>query len=53
MKINKQLPAVISSCAHNILVIMRKAYVGDMRRMPEIPLVFGLLEKTEVQERVQ
>lgn len=33
---------------------MRKAYVGDVRRVPKIPLVFGLLEKrTEAQELVQ
>lgn len=47
IKINKQLPAVISSCTYHILVIMRKADVGNMRRMPKIPLVFGLLEKEE------
>lgn len=45
LKISKQLPAVVSSCTYNVLVIMRKAYVGDVRRVPKIPLVFGLLEK--------
>ena len=47
LKINKQLPAVISSCTYNVLVVMRKAYVGDVRRVPKIPLVFGLLEKEQ------
>lgn len=47
IKINKQLPAVVSSCTYNVLVVMRKADVGDMRRVPKIPLVFGLSEEEQ------
>lgn len=49
-KTNEQLPAVISSCTYNVLVIVRKANVGDVRGVPEVPLVFGLLGETAVQE---
>lgn len=46
IKINKRLPAVVASRTYHVLVIVRKAYVGDMRRVPEVPLVFGLLGKS-------
>lgn len=33
--------AVVSSCTDHVLVVVRKADVGDMSRVPEIPLVLG------------
>lgn len=43
------LPAVVPSSAHHELVIVREADVGDVRRVPKVPLVFGLWDRTAAQ----
>lgn len=44
-----QLPAVVPSSAHHELVVVREADVGDVRRVPKVPLVFGLWDRTAAQ----
>lgn len=43
------LPAVVPSGAHHELVVVREADVGDVRRVPKVPLVFGLWDRTAAQ----
>lgn len=41
------LPAVVSSCADHVFVVVGEADVGHMRRVAEVALVFGLQTETK------